>query len=374
MKLLKLNIKNYKLLNDDFTFNLTPIGQKSIEDKEYELNLIAPNLYTFKTIAIVGKNASGKTTTTEALAIAYDILSNFKIKNTLENIKNNHKDIYIELYFYHDNYLYYYKTLLEYDIKNDYVKFKDEKLYKREYFKSYSNNLFDLTKYKIMDIQKLLPDDTSIIYNILNEIFIRGSYYHSEIEKVNLIDRVIDFYNNFNNPQLLNAIITLLDEHIKEINMKNNNKFIITYADESKETKTKNELFSMLSSGTIKGLFLYLDILVSIYTGSDYIIDEIEIHFHKTLVENIINLYKDKKINILNATLIFTTHYPELLNLTSRTDNIYICKYQNKIILENMYNYKLRNDAIKSKKFYENNFNTAINYEALMNFKKEILK
>lgn len=374
MKLLKLNIKNYKLLNDDFTFNLTPIGQKSIEDKEYELNLIAPNLYTFKTIAIVGKNASGKTTTTEALAIAYDILSNFKIKNTLENIKNNHKDIYIELYFYHDNYLYYYKTLLEYDIKNDYVKFKDEKLYKREYFKSYSNNLFDLTKYKIMDIQKLLPDDTSIIYNILNEIFIRGSYYHSEIEKVNLIDRVIDFYNNFNNPQLLNAIITLLDEHIKEINMKNNNKFIITYADESKETKTKNELFSMLSSGTIKGLFLYLDILVSIYTGSDYIIDEIEIHFHKTLVENIINLYKDKKINILNATLIFTTHYPELLDLTSRTDNIYICKYQNKIILENMYNYKLRNDAIKSKKFYENNFNTAINYEALMNFKKEILK
>ena len=181
-------------------------------------------------------------------------------------------------------------------------------------------------------------------------------------------------YKFLDNPKIFNTVIALLDEHIKEINMENNNRFIITYNNNTKEIKNKEELFSMLSSGTIKGIYLYLQVLMSIYTGSDFIIDEIEIHFHKTLVENIINLYKDKKVNKYNATLIFTTHYPELLDLTSRTDNIYICKYIKKIELENMYDYKIRNDAIKSKKFYQNYFNTAINYDALMNFKKEILK
>ena len=100
MKLLKISIKNYKLLSDDFTFEFIPKGQKSLEDKEFEINEIAPNLYTFATMAIVGKNASGKTTTTEGIAIAYDILSNFKIKNTLNNIKNNNGDIFLEIYFY----------------------------------------------------------------------------------------------------------------------------------------------------------------------------------------------------------------------------------------------------------------------------------
>ena len=39
-----------------------------------------------------------------------------------------------------------------------------------------------------------------------------------------------------------------------------------------------------------------------------------------------------------------------------------------------MHDYNLRSDAIKSKKVYENHFNTSINYEALMDLKKEILK
>lgn len=373
MKLLRIKIKNFKLLKEDFTFDFVPVGQKSLEDKEYELNEIAPNLYTFTTIAVVGKNASGKTTTTEALAIAYDILSNFKIKNTLNNIKNNKEDILIELYFYLENYLYYYKTDLKYVSLNDYVVFSNEQLAKREYFKSYANNLFDLSKYSFLDINKSLPDDTSIIYNILKEIAPRGFYYNSNYEIVNLLDKIYLIYKSFNNPNLLNTIITLLDEHIKEITMKNN-KFTITYTNNLKETKNKDELFNMLSSGTIKGLYLYYNLLMSLYAGGDFIIDEIEIHFHKTLVENIINFFKDKQINKHNSTIIFTTHYPELLDLTSRTDNIYICKYEEKIKIDKMYNYKLRNDAVKSKKFYENHFDTAINYETLMNFKKELLK
>ena len=109
-------------------------------------------------------------------------------------------------------------------------------------------------------------------------------------------------------------------------------------------------------------------------TGTDLIIDEIENHFHKTLVENLVNLYKDKSVNKKNATLIFTTHYCELLDLFGRSDNIYISKYDHGIRLENMYEkYKFRNELSKSNKFYNNEFNTNVSYEALMNFKKELM-
>ena len=38
--------------------------------------------------------------------------------------------------------------------------------------------------------------------------------------------------------------------------------------------------------------------------------------------------YKYKSVNKKNATLIFTTHYCELLDLFGRSDNIYISKYE----------------------------------------------
>ena len=44
------------------------------------------------------------------------------------------------------------------------------------------------------------------------------------------------------------------------------------------------------------------------------------------------------------------------------------------IILENMHeNYKFRTELLKSKKFYNNEFNTSVNYDALMDFKKELM-
>ena len=54
---------------------------------------------------------------------------------------------------------------------------------------------------------------------------------------------------------------------------------------------------------------MLFSVVLSLVTGNDLIVDEIENHFHKTLVENLISLYKDKTINKKNATLIFSTHY-----------------------------------------------------------------
>ena len=115
--------------------------------------------------------------------------------------------------------------------------------------------------------------------------------------------------------------------------------------------------------------------VASLKNGFDLIVDEIENHFHKTLVENMISLYKDKTVNKNNATLIFTTHYCEVLDLFNRRDNIWIAKADEKVALSNMYdNYEIRTELLKSKQFYNNTFQTAVNYEELMNMKRKLMK
>ena len=87
----------------------------------------------------------------------------------------------------------------------------------------------------------------------------------------------------------------------------------------------------------------------------------------------IIKYNNSKSINKKNATLIFATHYCEVLDLFNRQDNIYITKADAKVHVSNMYkDYDVRPELLKSKQFYNNVFDTAVNYEALMALKKEL--
>lgn len=88
-----------------------------------------------------------------------------------------------------------------------------------------------------------------------------------------------------------------------------------------------------------------------------------------------ISLYKDKTVNKNNAYLIFTTHYCEVLDLFNRRDNIWIAKSNLKVTISNMYdNYEIRTELLKSKQFYNNAFETAVNYEELMNMKRKLMQ
>ena len=100
MKLLKVTVNNYKLCKKDFTISFLPIANKNDEDKEYELSMIDEDLYTFNTIGIVGKNASGKSTVLSVLEVVYDILSNFRIKNSIGNFKYVEASPKFDIVFY----------------------------------------------------------------------------------------------------------------------------------------------------------------------------------------------------------------------------------------------------------------------------------
>jgi len=378
MKLLQIKATNFKLCEDSFTISFIPIANKTQEDKEFELHEIDDDLYTYKTVGIVGKNASGKTTSVDLLSVVYDIFSNYRIKSSSDFFKFSNKPVNIDVTFYHEGFLYRYVTDLYKNqnvVDERTILFKNQRLWRREYKKSHSKNLFDYEKYEEMDVNNELPEDTSIIYLVLKNISIRGIYCASDDMDYQTYVAAFNIYNALDPElKLLESIIRMFDDHISSIKMLNENKFELTYHNHQIREVSDQDLYELLSSGTTKGFGLFTFVVFSLKTGCDLIIDEIENHFHKTLVENLINLYKDKTVNKEKATLIFTTHYCELLDLFDRSDNIYISKHEEKIKLENMYeDYHLRPELSKSKKFYENAFHTDVDYEALMNFKKELM-
>lgn len=75
--------------------------------------------------------------------------------------------------------------------------------------------------------------------------------------------------------------------------------------------------------------------MASLRQGFDLLIDEAEAHFHKTLVENMLSLYMDKTVNRHGATLLFSTHYCEVLDLFNRQDNIWVCQSNDKVAIKN---------------------------------------
>lgn len=169
---------------------------------------------------------------------------------------------------------------------------------------------------------------------------------------------------------VLSSILRIFDENIHDLQRIDDKNYRMLFKGESL-TLTDTQLFYRLSSGTTKGLLLYIHMAVSLQQGFDLLIDEVENHFHKTLVENMISLYKDKTVNKHNATLIFTTHYCEVMDQMGRQDNIWICKTGKTIFLSNMYeDYKIRPELLKSKQYYNNAFQTAVNYDELMNLKR----
>ncbi len=352
---------------DGFTIDLTAKSKKTSEDKEYELQEIAEGLYRFNTVAIVGKNASGKTSAIELLDIAYDILSLFRLERKFFNFDNTLLDIT----FYFEGYIYNYQTKLKKSsVFDNRAIFDNQKIYKKKYFKSNIKNIYDRDDFEEVALNGELPEDISSLFFILKKADCRNIFFDChmrESESYSLLFKSFKTFDISNN--IFMTILRIFDENINNIKMIDDTHFEINYL-ENTEILSNEELVYRLSSGTTKGMYIYISAIAALKFGFDLLIDEIENHFHKTLVENLISLFKDKSVNRKNASIIFTTHYCELLDLTNRSDNIFITTSERKIMINNMHEkYGIRTGLSKSNKFYENTFNTAVNYDELMNLK-----
>lgn len=371
MKVLQVKANGFKNCIDGFCIDMIAKSKKTSEDKEYELLEIDDGLFVFNTLGVIGKNASGKTSALELLDWCYDILSTFRLSGK----KVDYKGIDLNIVFYHDSYLYKYMTELDNSESiDDIAIFKNQKLYRKKYYKSKVNMIFDDNWEQYALLNDDIPEDFSMTYFVLKKASVRELFYNDSMENPDCYDFLFKLMEMSKlDYKFLSKVIRIFDENISEIKQIDENNYSIIYQNVNR-ILSANDLYRFMSSGTNKGLTLYITAIISLQLGFDLIVDEIENHFHKTLVENLIMLYKDKNVNKRNASLIFSTHYCELLDLFNRSDNIWITHSREKVEIENMYEqYGLRTELLKSKKFYKNAFDTAVNYNALMDLKKELM-
>ena len=384
LELLKVKANGFKLLEDNFELDFTTRTRVYQKDKLSEIEEIDKGLNTFRSIAFVGGNSSGKST---ALSLVLKTLL-FLQTGRWEFIPREFKkdSIDLNIVFYLEGFLYNYSCTfnkIEIDklsIANIYSPITNEKLIKLEYNKARGIVNLDLLNTNGVDESEILKSsllDTSAIAKITGDKISVDEFSNNNIVNfdVNIVRNTFFASLNSCDKELVSSIIKLLDESIEYIICDNSDLVKVKRINEKEIIISKLELLSILSSGTFRGVELYVRSINALKYGKVFIVDEIENCFHKNLVKNLLFIFNSKNINSKGAKLIFSTHYTEILDSLSRRDNIFITHKENGYVnVKNLYSdYDVRTELSKSNQFDNNVFNTSFNYEQLLNVKELII-
>lgn len=384
LNLLKIRVTGFKLLKDNFEIDLTTKARVYESDKAKEVQEVDKGLYLFRTNAFVGGNSSGKSTVLSLILKTLVLLQTGRWKYLQREFKKS--KILLNIIFYLDGYIYDYQTSFsKIDVNNllsdnSYAPINEISLKKLRYSKSKGIKCLDYILKDGEDLDYILKsslDDTSAIKTITGNNVIVDDFSNNNISNLNETILRKTFFNSLNScdKELVSSIIQLLDDSIEYIYYENSDYVRFKRANESEELMPTINLAAILSSGTFRGVELYIRCINAFKNGATIIVDEIENCFQKNLVYNLLFLFNDEKINSKNAKLLFSTHYVEILDYLNRRDGIFITHKENGIIdIKNLYkDYSLRTELSKSKQFDNNVFNTAINYKQLLKVRRSLL-
>ena len=383
MKLLKIKIRGLKLFKDELEIDFFAEQRVGPEKNEMLYKLFS-NIYINNVIALIGINASGKTSILKVISFVINMLNNEQINkiiyNDILNGINYEDEVIFETYFYSEgNYINKLQTVVKIDDKsqdgeNKYT-IKEEKLWRKNLSAvKTKKSLFEFEKLNPVQIrnadEEFLMEDVSIIIS-LNKKYNSRFYIRDMINLTNT--NQITFIGEFQ-PQL----ITFLDPSIEYLNLKQDGKKLeIRLKFKEKEEiilYDQVELNNYLSSGTIKGINVFLNAMLAFDNGGYLIVDELENHFNREIVSTLIRFFMNEKINHKGATIIFSTHYSQLLDEFERSDDIYIVRNNNGINVEKLSKILKRND-IKKSEAYQSGYlqGTAPAYESYIDFKNAII-
>lgn len=380
MKIIRLKVSGLDLFENEFDFNWIAQQNVNQENNEGLFNLFS-NIYAHNVLSLIGINASGKSSTLKIIASMLDIflasgdLNSDKNKNALigENIK-------IESYYFTKE-----KNILKLESHVRKNEAKEFYFFEEIISKKPSSSVKSKNKiFEFSDAHILKKRSKENIEYLKDDITI----FISELKKEEVKNQIYDLVHltNFNfivmKGQIPVEVIKFLDPSIEYVKVDAleaeyvKSAIRLKFVDQPEEITVNKiqDLQNFLSSGTIKGINIFAYILRSLRNSGYLIVDELENHFNKSIVRTIINLFRDSHINPNGASLIFSTHYPELLDEFDRNDSIYVTRKQKKINLSNLSSLLKRNDFKKSE-VYQSDYlgGTAPDYEMYMNLKDKFM-
>ena len=378
MKILRITAQGLPLFKEDMDICFYTQQRVSEDDRNNLYNLI-DNYYLHSACAFIGINASGKTSVLKVINLALNIIKNEPINHVeAKTILGGSEKAAIRTYFYDKRkYICCLETVIT-----------AKKAKTGEYVYSIlSERLWEKpiagvkSKKYLTDFDGIEPVDT----RNSNEAYLSDdvSFIIAHNKKVNDTVEVFSLlsYTNVNvlpfTEDIPLEVITFLDPTIEKLcfEQAEGKTFIrLKFRDED-EIILNNavDLEQYLSSGTIKGIITFSMVKEVLQSGGYLLVDEIENHFNKEIVTTLMRFFMDSRLNKRGGTLIFTTHYPELLDEYDRNDGICIVRNRNGITVENL-SYILKRNDIKKSDAYQSGFleGTTPAYEAYMRLKKNL--
>lgn len=378
MKILRITVNGLPLFKQELDL-LFYTQQRVSEDDKEKLYKIEPNYYLHTACAFIGINASGKTSVLKVINLALNILRNEPINHVeSRNILGGCENASFKICFFDNK-----RNIccLETVVKSKKAKaggyvysIVEEKLWEKPVSsvksKKYLTDFTAISPIAVRNTEEAyLPDDVSFI-------IAHNKKANDKIDVFSLLS-----YTNINvlpfTDDIPLEVITFLDPTIEKLCFeKIEDKALIHLKFKGEEELILNnavELEQYLSSGTIKGIITFSMVKEVLTSGGYLLIDELENHFNKEIVVTLMRFFMDSSLNKNGSTLIFTTHYPELLDEYDRNDAIYIVRNRNGITAENL-SYILKRNDIKKSDAYQSGFleGTTPAYEAYLRLKKNL--
>ena len=378
MKILRITVNGLPLFKQELDL-LFYTQQRVSEDDKEKLYKIEPNYYLHTACAFIGINASGKTSVLKVINLALNILRNEPINHVeSRNILGGCENASFKICFFDNK-----RNIccLETVVKSKKAKaggyvysIVEEKLWEKPVSsvksKKYLTDFSGLRPIAARNTEEAyLPDDVSFII----------AHNKKANDKIDVFS-LLSYTNNNILPfteDIPLEVIAFLDPTIEKLyfeKVEDKASIHLKFKDEE-EIILNNavELEQYLSSGTIKGIITFSMVKEVLASGGYILVDELENHFNKEIVVTLIRFFMDSSLNKNGSTLIFTTHYPELLDEYDRNDAIYIVRNRNGITAENL-SYILKRNDIKKSDAYQSGFleGTTPAYEAYLRLKKNL--
>ena len=379
MKLLRATAEGLPLFKEKLDICFYAQQRISEEQKE-QLHPLFSNVYLNPATGFIGINASGKTSVLKVILLILGIMNNEPINHIdTRDILGDAKKTVLNIFFYSETN----KEVCRLETVVAARKTKTEGIiYSIISERIWSKKTDEIIARKAMldfdgrepimvrsGQEDFLSDDVSIMIALNKKTG----------ENIRIVDLLL--FTNINvlpfSEGIPAEVITYLDPTVESLYFdEKDQKEIIRLKFKDKEEIVLNnplELNNYLSSGTVKGMIIFTLAKEVLQNGGYIVVDEIENHFNKEIVTTLMRFFMDSKLNKNGGTLIFSTHYPELLDEYDRNDSIYITRNRNGITAENLSSILKRND-IKKSDAYQSGFleGTTPMYEAYMRLKKSL--
>lgn len=379
MKLLHISAVGFPLFKGELSLPFFAQQRVSEEDRQSLFPLLpGSRFYLNCANAFIGVNASGKTSVLKVILLSLELLSSKPINHCeTKDILGSAEDAALTIHFLSDtDELCRLETHIRSTGRGSEQKYTitKETLWAKPL--STANTKKKLTDFSGLkpiavrtDKEIFLPDDTSIIiaYNKKNgqQIFSKSLLSMTD---VNILPA---------SEEIPTEVIRYLDPTVEQLTFDHEGqKVTIRLKFEGKKEillADPMELNRYLSSGTIKGIVTFTYAIKTLQRGGYLIVDELENHFNKEIAATLLRFFMDSSLNKNGGVLIFSTHYPEILDEFDRNDCIFITRNRGSITADNLTGLLQRNDLKKSD-VYQSGFleGTVPAYEAYSKLRKGV--